>query len=115
MGIVGPGTAPVKVTALGQASHDPNASKVPVTYTPMNYLYGNFTVQVGAFKDKKNAEIFRAKLEKRYTNAHIVTYTDDRGLFYRVRVGKFSTLDNAEQFKDKLMGEGARNTFTVAE
>jgi rare lipoprotein A len=115
MDIVGPGTAPVKVTALGRASHDPNASKVPVTYTPMNYRYGNFTVQVGAFKDKNNAERLKANLGKKYKNAHIVKYTDYRGLFYRVRVGKFSTLEVAEQFGDKLIGEGAKNTFTVAE
>ena len=115
MDIVGPGTAPVRVTALGQASHDPNTSNVPVTYTPMNYLYGNFTVQVGAFNDKNNAERLRTKLGKQYSNAHIVTYTDDRGIFYRVRVGKFSTLDSAERFGDQLRGEGTQSTFTVAE
>ncbi len=115
MDIVGPGTAPVKVTALGQASGDPNTSTFPVTYTPMNYLYGNFTVQVGAFKDKNNAERLRTKLEKQYENTHIVTYTDDRGLFYRVRVGKLTTLDSAELFGEKLIAEGAKNTFIVAE
>lgn len=115
MDIVGPGTAPVLVTALGRASHDPNTSNVPVTYTPMNYRYGNFTVQVGAFMDKNNAERLKTKLGKQYENAHIVTYTDDRGLFYRVRVGKFSTLDSAERFGDQLIGEGAQSTFIVAE
>ena len=75
----------------------------------------NFTVQVGAFKDITNAHRIKSKLEQRYANAHIVSYSDDRGLFYRVRVGKYTTLASAEDFEDQLMREGASNAFAVAE
>ncbi len=115
IGVVGPGTAPVRVTALGRASQDPNLARGPVTYTPVNYIDGNFTVQVGAFKDLTNATRLKTKLEQRYTNAHIVSYSDDRGLFYRVRVGRYTTLASAEDFEDQLLREGARNAFAVAE
>jgi rare lipoprotein A len=115
LGVVGPGTAPVKVTALGRASQDPNLAKGPVTFTPVNYIDGNFTVQVGAFKDITNANRLKTKLEQRYANAHIVSYSDDRGLFYRVRVGKYTTLASAEDFEDQMLREGAQNAFAVAE
>lgn len=113
--LVGPGTAPVRVTALGLANGDPYSSKNPVTYIPLNYFKGNFTVQVGAFKDETNANRLKTKLGKSYTNAHIVAYTDYRGLFYRVRVGKYSTLASAELFENQLILEGVKNAFAVAE
>ena len=115
LGVVGPGTAPVKIVALGRASSDPYTSKKPVTYTPLNYFKGNFTVQVGAFKDRANGERLRKKLGKRYENAHITVYTDYRGRFYRVRVGRFSRLDKAEAFSRELIRDGADSAFAVAE
>ncbi len=117
LGIVGPGTAPVKIVALGVASgaRGSAAASVPVRYTPINYWKGNFTVQVGAFMELKNAERFKKKLSKRYSNAHITSFTDFRGRFFRVRVGKFSNLKNARNFTLKLMVAGARMAFAVAE
>ncbi len=115
LGVVGPGTAPVKVVALGRASGDPNISKKPVTYTPLNYFKGNFTVQVGAFKDRTNAERLRKKLGKLYTNAHITEYSDYRGRFYRVRVGRYTSLEPAERFSRQLILDGADSAFAVAE
>jgi len=115
LGVVNPGTVPVNIIALGSASADPYTSREPVTFTPLNYVNGNFTVQVGAFSDKRNAERLRKKLSKVYDNAHITFYTDDRGNFYRVRVGKYSTIDGAENFGRKLISMGAATVFTVAE
>lgn len=115
IGVVGPGTAPVKIVALGRASSDPYTSKKPVTYTPLNYFKGNFTVQVGAFKDRANAERLRKKLGRLYDNAHITVYTDYRGRFHRVRVGRYTSLDRAERFSRQLVLDGAKSAFAVAE
>ncbi|MCP3940142.1 MAG: septal ring lytic transglycosylase RlpA family protein [Desulfobacteraceae bacterium] len=115
IGMVGPGTARVKVTALGKATSYSKKTREPVAFKPINYWQGNFTVQVGAFKVKKNAQNLRKKLSHTYLNAHIVPYEDDRGWFYRVRIGKFSKLNNAVQFSEKLMAEGHKLTFAVAE
>lgn len=113
--MVGPGTAWVQVTALGKATSFSKETQAPVTFTPMDYWQGNFTVQVGAFKVKANAENYRKKLSAGYLNAHIILYEDDRGLFYRVRIGKFSKLEEAIQFSEKLMTEGFEQAFAVAE
>jgi rare lipoprotein A len=115
IGVIGPGTARVTVTALGKATAYSKTTKEPTTFKALDYWKGNFTVQVGAFKVKTNAENYRKKLSATYLNAHFVPYEDDRGLFYRVRIGKFTNLDEANQFSQRLMTEGFDKTFAVAE
>jgi rare lipoprotein A len=107
--------ARVKVTALGKATSYSKATKEPVAFKPIDYWQGNFTVQVGAFKVNTNAEKYRKKLSKTYLNAHIIPYEDYRGRFYRVRIGKFTSLKDAVQFSERLMTEGFEQTFAVAE
>ena len=116
LGVVGPGTAHVKVTALGKATAYSKKDHTPVAFTPVDYWKGNFTVQVGAFKVRSNADQYRIKLSKQYLNAHIVPYEDDRGQFFRVRIGRFKNLNEAVAFSDRLMAEqGFTHTFAVAE
>lgn len=116
IGIVGPGTGRVKVTALGKATAYSKKDHSPVDFTPVNYWKGNFTVQVGAFKEKTNADQYRIKLSKDYLNAHIVPYVDDRGQFHRVRIGKFNNLNDAVTFSQRLMArEGFKHAFAVAD
>ncbi len=102
--IVGPGTAPVEVVAVGS-----------VAGSPVDLYSGNFTFQVGAFASRDNAERLRAELNPRYGNAHIVEF--DRGdmVFYRVRVGQCASLDEAVAYEEKLIRDGFSGAFTVAE
>ena len=116
LGVIGPGTARVRVTALGRATSYAKSDKTqPVAFKPVDYWKGNFTVQVGAFKVRTNAENYRLKLSKTYINAHIVPYEDDRGQFYRVRIGQFSRLDDAVKFTRQLLADGFDAAFAVAE
>jgi rare lipoprotein A len=112
--MTGPGTARVRVTALGAATR--YAEKEPVAFRELDYWTGNFTVQVGAFQEKANADRFREKLSKSYLNAHIMVHEDHRGRFYRVRIGRFSSLKDAERFSDNLLkNDGFAQAFAVAE
>lgn len=115
LGVVGPGTAPVTVTALGKASDDAAESPEARHYTPVDYWSGNFTVQVGAFKEEANADKLTRKLSAHYPNAHTTRYTDARGTFHRVRVGRFSDLEQAEAFAEELESLGASRAFVVGE
>jgi rare lipoprotein A len=115
IGIVGPGTARVKISALGEATSYSKTTKDPTAFKPLDYWKGDFTVQVGAFQVKSNAEKYRYKLSKTFPNAHMVTYTDHRGTFYRVRIGKFNNLKDAIRFRDKIIDQGFASAFTVAE
>ena len=62
-----------------------------------------FAVQVGAFLDQARAEKLVSDLEKKGEYAYIVETTDRDGRkFYRVRVGKFSLLNEAQHLEGKL-------------
>jgi len=114
VGIVGPGTARVKLVALG-APQPAKGSGAPAKYVPIDYYSGNFTFQVGAFTERANAERLVAKLDQRYRNAHMVPYFDGRRAFYRVRVGRSSNLEEATAYEQALVREGFEQAFIVAE
>jgi len=83
---VGPGVVPVRVEVLGGV--DPTA--------------GFFTVQVGAFRERANAERLRDRLNALYPPIFIQQYDSPDGIFYRVRVGKISGEEAARQFGVQL-------------
>jgi rare lipoprotein A len=84
---IGPGVVPVRV-AIVSASIDPAS--------------GFFTVQVGAFRDRGNAERLRQQLNTSYSPIFIQQYDSPDGLFYRVRVGKVPGENAAHQFGEQL-------------
>lgn len=103
--IVGPGTARVRVVALGRLDQR-TAKKPKKVYTPIDYTKGNFTFQVGAFVDRANAERLRSKLAQNYNNAHIAVYDSGQGIFYRVRVGRYTSLAQARKGESRLVADG---------
>jgi len=115
IGIIKAGTGKVRVTALGRAVSYSKKTKDPNAFKPVDYWRGNFTVQIGAFKIRANAQEYRDKLSKHYQNAHISAFTDTRGTFYRVRIGMFTNLKDAIRYGDKLIAEGFGSAFAVAE
>jgi rare lipoprotein A len=83
---VGPGIVPVRLEVL--SAIDPTA--------------GFFTVQIGAFRDRINAEHLRDRLSASYSPIFIQQFGTPEGLYYRVRVGKVSGEEQAQQFGQKL-------------
>lgn len=76
---------------------------------------GIYTVQVGAFKDKKEAEELKIKLEKKGYNIYITKEDKHRrgaGLF-KVKVGDFDTKKEAEIFSVKLIKTEGLQAFVV--
>ncbi|MBN1363242.1 MAG: septal ring lytic transglycosylase RlpA family protein [Syntrophaceae bacterium] len=110
IGVLNSGTAHVEIIALGKEI-EPGSGKI----VPVDYYSGNFTFQVGAFVDKKNAQRLLAKLDKKYQNAHIMVYDRGDNIFYRVRVGRCQTLDSAAEYAVVLKKDGYTDVFTVAE
>jgi len=84
---IGAGVVPVRLEILS-AGVDPTS--------------GFFTVQIGAFRDRGNAERLRQRLNGSYSPIFIQQYDSPGGLFYRVRVGKVSGEDAARQFGEQL-------------
>ena len=75
---------------------------------------GKFTFQVGAFRNRGNAERLKLKLGRAYKNAHISTFDAGDGLYYRVRVGDFASLEEARKGEEILLRDGYP-AFVVAE
>ena len=113
IGIVGPGTARVEVVALGTPATTGGGSSP--SYVPGDYYSGNFTYQVGAFANRENAERQKRDLEKKYKNAHITVFDRGDQIFYRVRVGKFSTLKDAVRHEEILILDGYPDAILIAE
>jgi rare lipoprotein A len=115
LGVVGPGTAPVKIEALGTPAAAAGKAGAPPRYVPLDYYSGNFTFQVGAFAERSNAQRLMTELDQRYRNAHMTAYFDGQRTFYRVRVGRSDNLEEATQYEQALKRDGFAQTFIVAE
>jgi rare lipoprotein A len=83
---IGPGVVPVRLEVV--SGNDP--------------FGGYFTVQVGAFREKANADRLRDRLEALYPPATIQQVALDEGTFYRVRVGRILGEETAQRFADDL-------------
>jgi rare lipoprotein A len=86
LGSVGPGVVPVRLEIL--SAIDPNA--------------GFFTVQIGAFRDRANAEKLRDRLSASYSLVAIQSFDSPKGSYYRVHVGKVSGEDAARKLGQEL-------------
>jgi rare lipoprotein A len=95
--LVGRGVGPVRLEVLGNV--DPTA--------------GFFTVQVGAFRERANAERLRDRLSASYSPIFIQQYDSADGALYRVRVGKISGEDAARQFSEQLRGRESFTPFVI--
>jgi peptidoglycan lytic transglycosylase len=83
---IGPGVVPVRIEIL--SAIDPNA--------------GWFTVQIGAFRERANAEKLRDRLSASYSPVAIQSFDSPKGSYYRVHVGKVSGEDAARKLGQKL-------------
>jgi rare lipoprotein A len=84
---IGPGVVTVQLEIL--SAIDPNE--------------GTFTIQVGAFKDKANAERLVRRLSAAYPSTELQSFHSPKGeAFYRVHVGKISGEDAAKRMSEEL-------------
>lgn len=112
LGVVGPGTAQVRIEALGYQVK--NQQGVPTYQAPASYDTGNFGVQVGAFAVATNAQRLAAELRARFGAASIQQGWVGGRLYYRVRVGRYTSLNAAESAKTQFEGNGYPNSFVVS-
>lgn len=76
-------------------------------------LEGNFTVQVGAFLERANADRLRQRLAQRHQPVFIHEYASPNGLFYRVRVGSIAGEEAARRLAEELRREEGFVPFVV--
>ncbi|MCF8062098.1 MAG: septal ring lytic transglycosylase RlpA family protein [Deltaproteobacteria bacterium] len=116
IGLVGPGVATVRVTALapqvavrGRAG----AGTRPVVET-RDLKAGAFTVQVGAFLDRGNALDLVKRLGVLFDYVKITEFVDERDrTLHRVRVTRSGSLDEAGKMEKRLKEMGFEGSFVV--
>ncbi len=65
-----------------------------------------FSVQVGAFSSKGNAQRLKAEMERRGISAEVSEALMQGRRFYRVRVGRFGSRQEAQQQEQRLRADG---------
>ena len=103
------GTAPVRIEALGYRGTGVDQYK-----TPENYDAGNYTVQVGSFKEYGNAQRLSAEMKKMVGFSEIHTTNINGEIFHRVYAGKYTSLTAAEAAERDFSEHGYPGSFTVA-
>jgi len=91
--LVRAGVVPVKLKVLSQ-----QAVKAP---TPSATPGPALAVQVGSFESRRAAEDLKRRLEAKYANVTIKTFTADKTI-YRVRIGHEPSLQAAEKLAAQL-------------
>jgi rare lipoprotein A len=94
--MIGPGTARVRLEILS---------------APVAAVQAHFAVQVGAFRNKENAEWLRRAMQAKYGRARLVERADTPGLWHVV-VGMEPTQDGASALADRIRGEDRTVTAT---
>ena len=92
IGMIGPGTARVRVEVLGSS-----ARALPAA---------TYAVQVGSFTDSGNAEDLRRRLALRVDGVYIARLESERLRYYRVRVGPYESRDVAARVADRVAALG---------
>ncbi|MFH1102566.1 MAG: septal ring lytic transglycosylase RlpA family protein [Pseudomonadota bacterium] len=115
IGIHQAGTAPVEIVALGPSPETTPVSASSAAPRPIDYFSGNFTIQIGAFSDKTNAEKLIQQLEQTYKSVHMVPFFDGARTWYRVRVGRSNNLQKALEYETHMIQNGFPDAFVVAE
>jgi rare lipoprotein A len=87
--MLGPGTARVRLEILSG---------------PTATVQAHFAVQVGAFRNRDNAERLRRAMQAKYGRARLVERADTPG-FWHVLVGMEPTEDGASALADRIRGE----------
>ena len=97
--------APSKTTQVVQKPAPKAETKAPAkaAAAPAPKTVTRFWVQVAAYTNKKTAENAREVLSDNKISSDIFTYQDNKNrLFYRVRVGPYTTKSEAEYWQAKI-------------
>lgn len=101
------GTAPVRIEALGYRQADGYRQ-------PKTYDVGVFAVQVGAFSRSDNAHRLANRLRPKFGSARVMPGLVNGRRFYRVWVGRYTSLAQAERVGDQLAAGNFPGAFVVA-
>ena len=111
LGILEYGTGLVEVEAINTS-----APKKPMlaTNTPETHQGSSLFLQVGAFRNRNNAQRLSSKLQNaNIGDIHIMEASNASGPIYRVRIGPLGSVDEADRLSSTLISKGYSSTQVV--
>lgn len=79
-------------------------------------LGGRYSVQIEAFRERRDADELQGRLRSQGFEAHVVQVELDGQLSYRVRLGHFETLEEARDFQERYRARtGASESGFIVE
>ena len=97
-------SVPKKEAAPKKTETAKAAAKKTVKAEPKKTTPDTFWIQVGSYEAKKSADEARSTLESNKIPNEVFTYKDSKGkLFYRVRVGPYTTKSEAEYWQSRIL------------
>ncbi len=108
--MIGPGTAMVHVQTIPlpfEKSTPAGGSRRPLPASPLHTPEPAFSVQVGAFADRSNAERMCAGMAARFGSARMIWRDDEAGSLWRVFAGAASEISEAESLASQIRTEGS--------
>jgi len=116
LGVIGPGTALIELEALGILEDiEEKGRKVTRLVQEVDFQKGNFSVQIGAFKDRQNALTLKDKLQNEYAKVEISETVRLGETLFRVRVAQCNELQEAVRLQKQLEGKGFSQALVVAD
>jgi rare lipoprotein A len=111
LGVDAKGTAPVRIEALGYRVTGASGDSYKA---PENYDSGNYSVQVGAFKDQQNAKRLSEEMKKLHGYSEVKAAAVNGEQFYRVQAGVYTSLQAAEEAEQRFADQGYPGSFVVS-
>jgi rare lipoprotein A len=112
LGILHDGLAPVKVIALGYRAD--GVTGTAIYRSPESYDSGTFSLQVGAFTIKSNANRYADEIKRKYGATDIREALIGGTKFYQVRLGRYTSLRVAQAAQEQYEHKGFSGCFVVA-
>ena len=106
------GVAAVRITALGYKV-DQTGGETEYR-APVSYDNGSFALQVAALKNRANAYRYADELRRKYGSADVQEAIVEGSMFYRVRLGHYSSLRTAQSAQESFERKGFPGNFVVA-
>ena len=96
LGMIGPGTIPVRIEVVSTGSDRISLIKDSLDYT----------LQLGSFSVLENARQLRDRVASKFSEVAIVPLNTSTSTFYRVQLGRFSSRSSAEEQARRVTQEG---------
>jgi rare lipoprotein A len=115
LGSAQPGLARVRVEAVQVASEQHIGQNTYWKVDPLpSFRYGQFTVQIGSFREQANALRLKSKMARGFRDTQVSPFLYQGFSFYRVQVGFYQDILIAKQELERLRSQGFGDAFVVA-